>query len=117
MLEDLIDKGLLIGQYDLVVAQGGDGVEKGLPVAAGVGGIVRFEARFLDGIVDIVGWIEGTFFPMFSAVVKAVPHFYLDDDVALGGPAQKVGKALPIRRIPAVEVVLAVGPWWKAGIS
>ena len=42
MLEDLIDKSLLVGQHDLVVAQGGDGVEKGLPVAAGVGGIVRF---------------------------------------------------------------------------
>ena len=42
MLEDLIDEGLLIGQHDLIVAQGGDGIEKGLPVAAGVGWIVRF---------------------------------------------------------------------------
>ena len=47
--------------------------------------------------------------PILLAVVKAIPHLYLDDDVALGGPAQKIGKALPIRRVPAVEVVLAVG--------
>ena len=94
--------------HGLVLGHARDGVEEGVSVPPGRGGVLSGQAALGEVVVDVIGGVPRAVLPLLLGVVESVPDLDLDDDVALPAPFQAVLEAPPVLGVPLVHVEFAV---------